>query len=231
MPNRQIVYEDLGPCLIPRYSFIRVFNSIAQCPGVDIYKDDGLKIAANVRYRVITPYFPVREGVYNIKIYLAGSKDTLLSEINELQIIGEQIITFVISGTLDNMDITVVIDDINQNVFPDRAKTRIADFTLKTLSFTMISGPNSFTGQLNVNQNSEYIDTPTGEYILEIVPFQRNNGISVRVNISPGRIYTLYILESIPPTSPFYEEGNIYQVIQVVDGNTYFEKCEAFYNQ
>jgi len=223
MPNRQYAYEDLGPCLIPRYSFVRVFNSIAQCPGVDIYKDDGLLIATNVGYRVITPYFPVRGGVYNIKIYLAGSKDTLLSEINELQIIGEQIITFVISGTLENMDITVVIDDINQNVFPDRAKTRVADFTLKTLSFTMTSGPNRFTGELNINQNSEYI--------LEIVPYQRNNSISVRVNISPGRIYTFYILESVPPTSPFYEEGNIYQVIQVVDGNTYFEKCETFYNQ
>jgi hypothetical protein len=224
MYHRELIDELIIPCLIPNYSFIRLFNSMPESPALDIYINDEFIIARNIAYKGITPYFTVESGVYNIQIYLTGTKDNPIIELKQVQIYQDQILTLLLVGTANNIELVTAVDDINQTVNPDESMIRIFNLTRDYLTYSIgsiYSGLSSKTG-------TEYISISPGAYKLEINPPHRSHKISITVIINPGKIYTIYILESVPPDSPQYEFSNIYQILQVVDGNTLLKKCDLY---
>lgn len=221
MYHRQLIDELIIPCITPRYSFIRLFNSMPESPAIDIYLNDELLIARNITYKGITPYFPMLAGVYNIQIYLTGTKDTPIIEIKEVDIYQDQIITFLIVGTINNIKIVTAVDDINQTIKPDESMGRIFNLTHDYLTYSI----GSIYSGLVSNTGTAYIKMSPGAYTLEVRPPARSHIISMKVSLNPGKIYTIYILESVRPDSPQYQHANIYQILQVVDGNTILKKC------
>jgi hypothetical protein len=223
MYHRELIDELIIPCLIPQYSFIRFFNSMPESPAIDIYVNDELLIASNT-YKGITPYFPALAGVYNIQIYLTGTKDTPIIEIKVVQIYQEQIITLVIAGTINNIEIVTVVDDINQTIKPDESMVRIFNLTHNFLTYSI----GIIYSGLVSNKGTAYIKMSPGTYTLEVRPPARSHIKAVKVDLNPGKIYTIYILESVRPDSPQYQNANIYQILQVVDGNTILKKCKLY---
>ena len=224
MYHRELIDESIIPCLIHNYSFIRLFNSMPESPALDIYINDEFIIARNIAYKGITPYFPLQSGVYNIQIYLTGTKDNPIVELKQVQIYQDQIITVLIVGTADNLELVTAVDDINQTIKPDESMVRIFNLTHDYLTYGI---GNIYSGLLS-NKGTEYIKMSSGDYKLEIRPPHRSHKISITVSINPGKIYTIYVLESVPPNSPEYKFYNIYQILQVVDGNTVLKKCDVF---
>lgn len=224
MYHRELIDELIIPCLIPQYSFIRFFNSMPESPAIDIYVNDQLLIASNT-YKGITPYFPALAGVYNIQVYLTGTKDTPIIEIKEVQIYQGQIITLVIAGTITNIEIVTAVDDINQTIKPDESMVRIFNLTHDFLTYSI--GSMIYSGLVSY-KGTGYIKMSPGPYTLEVRPPHRSHIIAVKVSLTPGKIYTIYILESVRPDSPQYQSANIYQILQVVDGNTILKKCELY---
>ena len=155
-------------------------------------------------------------------MYETGTKDSAKIEFTEVELYGEQILTFAITGTVDDMQLVTIIDDINIKINPDEAMVRIFNLTHDVLTYDIV---NYIFSSLSSNEGTEYTKINPGRYLLEIRPPHRSHKIAINITIKPGKIYTIYILESMPPNSPQYQYANIYQVIQVVDGNTVFKKC------
>ena len=92
------------------------------------------------------------------------------------------------------------------------------------MEFTLSSPSGSSTIALDSGSGSNYTQIDPGSYSLALtIPGQRPKTINIIFN--PGRIYTVYIINSISPDTPGYDQANIPQVILVVDGNTIFTKC------
>lgn len=219
--NRQIVPLDIIPCLPPGFSFLRISHLLPQLGLVSVYLNDRPIIQLN--YKDFSSYFPVVPGTYNFRFY--STKDnTLLFEIKDLEVPTNQLFTIVITGSLQNLQSLLVTDDINQRVDSDETKVRIYNLTLSKISASISSSAYNKYGELLQETGTSYLDIVPGVASLQ-VQLPNGNTQTTNLNLSPGRIYTIYIAESLDPTSPFYKQGNILQFIQVVDGNTLLVKC------
>ena len=219
--NRQEVPLNIIPCLPPGSSFLRVANILPQLGLVNVYLNDRPVITAN--YLDFSPYFPVVPGIYNFRFY-SPLDNTLLFEIRDLEVPTDQLSTLVVTGSLENLQVLQVIDDINQRVNADETKIRIFNLTTDKIAYNISSTGYNRSGELLYRSGTDYLEITPGEGKLQ-VQLPNGNIQALNLSLNPGRIYTIYIAESLDPTSPSYELGNILQFIMVVDGNTTLHKC------
>jgi hypothetical protein len=219
--NRQNVPLDIIPCLPPGFSYLRIAHILPQLGLVSVYLNDRPVIFAN--YLDFSPYFPVVPGIYDFSFY-SPSNNTLLFEIKNLEVPTDQLSTLVVTGSLENLRVLQVIDDINQKVDADETKVRIYNLTLDKIAYNIASSNYNNSGELLYRSGTNYLEIPPGVGKLQI-QLPNGNTQSLNINLNPGRIYTIYVAESLDPTSPSYELANILQFIQVVDGNTVLTKC------
>jgi hypothetical protein len=219
--HRQDVPMDIIPCLSAGFTFLRVAHILPQLGLVSVYLNDKPIILAN--YLDFSPYFPVIPGVYDFKFY-SPLNNTLLFEIKNLEVPPNQLSTLVVTGSLENLRVLEVIDDINERVDADETKVRIFNLTTDKIAYNISVNSYNDSGELLYRSGTDYLEAPPGEAVLQV---QLPNGKAQTVNLdlNPGRIYTIYVAESLDPTSPAYKLGNILQFIQVVDGNTALIKC------
>ena len=223
--NRQVINEQVLPCTPPEYSFVRIFHSLPELPPIDIYVNNMLR-AKNLRYKDMTPYMPSAFENYQVQIFLSGDTSNPIINISDLTIPRGQIITFAATGSLSDMILTAIIDDINVNVDPDETKIRFYNLDVSPITFSISLPGGSISRSLSTGQGTEYIEINPGEHIFQVNSANQNiPPISVNLNLKPGRIYTLYTTGSMDPTSPGYTQGNIPQIILTVDGNTFLKKC------
>jgi hypothetical protein len=212
----------LSPCLDNQAAQVRVLNTV---PGltVDYYINDVPRIT-NLKYMELTRYISSRPGPRNLKIYEANTKNLLL-EIKDIDIILGQLITDPIYGSKDNLKFVQLIDDINESIMPDETKVRIYNLTSSGVQFTLSSPTTSpMTLALSSGNGTKYTKITPSRHSLKI-NFASQNSKTININLKPGRIYTVYIIDNISSDSPNYTQLNIPQVILVVDGNTLFAKC------
>lgn len=219
--HRQDVPIDIIPCLSPGFTFLRIAHILPQLGLVSVYLNDKPIILAN--YLDFSPYFPVIPGVYNFRFH-SPLNNTLLFEIKNLEVPPNQLSTLVVTGSMENLSVLQVIDDINEKVDADETKVRVFNLTTDKIVYNISSNSYSDSGELLYRSGTNYFKAHPGEGVLEV---QLPNGKSQTVNLelNPGRIYTIYVAESVDPTSPAYKLGNILQFIHVVDGNTALIKC------
>lgn len=219
--NRQLIYDVLNPCIDNQASIVRMFNTV---PGlsVDIYINDKPRIV-NMNYSELRDYMPTIPGKRNIKIYQSQTNNLLLED-QAFEISGGQIFTYAFWGSSNNFKFLTILDDINENLAPDRTKVRF--YNLDSTNITFIANPPMGMPSIALapGQGTNYIQVNPGIYNLQINSL---NQITKNISISfkPGRIYTVYFFASVNPDSPIYTQANISQVALVVDGNTLFDKC------
>jgi hypothetical protein len=219
--HRQDVPIDVIPCLAPGFTFLRIAHILPQLGLVSVYLNDKPIILAN--YLDFSPYFPVIPGVYNFRFY-SPLNNTLLFEIKNLEVPANQLSTLVVTGNLENLRVLEVIDDINEKVDADETKVRVFNLTTDKIAYNISLNNYNNSGELLYRSGTNYVKTSPGEAVLQV---QLPNGKTQTINLdlNPGRIYTIYVAESLDPTSPSYKLGNILQFILVVDGNTAIIKC------
>jgi len=192
---------------------------------MDIYIND-VPRATNLAYKELTRYLSTRLGPRNLKVYETNTKN-LLFEAENFDIPSGQLITQLVYGSVSDFKFVPIIDDINEGVSPDETKIRFYNLTNYNVNVSLSSSIGSSALTLDSGSGSKYTQIKPDSYTLEIrTPNQRPKTISI--NFKPGRIYTIYIINSTNPDTPGYEQINIPQVILVVDGNTVFTKC-VFY--
>lgn len=214
------MYELLDPCLDEQASLARVLNAAPGVSSFDIYVNDVPRIM-NIEYKELTNYFPTRPGTRNTKVYESQSNNLLL-ELTDIDIVPGQILTVAAFGSSDNLQYMPIIDDINENVMPDKTKIRFYNLDSYDISFTLTAPGNSMSSNLSSGNGTKYTEINAGDYRLEI---RSTNPININIRLNQGRIYTVYIISSVDPSSSSYNQANIPQVILAVDGNTLFNKC------
>lgn len=222
--NRQSIYDFLPLCIDEYASIVRAFNAVPGLLPIDFYANDIPRIT-NVEYREITNYIPTSAAKRNAKIYQSKSNNLLL-EIKDFELIGGQIITFAFWGGSNNYKLLPIIDDVNENVMRDETKVRFYNLDTTPITFTVALPSGLLSRALAPGNGTNYTKINPGNYNLQIRSSNQATPPKIVIlPLEPGRIYTVYILASIDPNSPNYAQANIPQVVLVVDGNTFFNKC------
>jgi hypothetical protein len=228
--NRQVIYESVEPCTPPEYSFIRGFHALPDFPPVDVYLN-GMLRAINFKYKDMTPYMPSGFESYNVQFFKTGTKEKPLLDIKNLKTPRGQIVTFAVLGKLSDIKLLPIIDDINETISPDETKIRFYNLDSSPITFNMSLPSGAVSRSLSPGHGTDYNKINPGEHRFEIrLSNLSTKPINIRINLKPGKIYTLYITGSVDPNSPFYAQGNIPQIILAADGNTILSKCNFLYN-
>lgn len=222
---RQIIYELQEPCVTPICALIRGFQSLPELPPVDVYVND-IMVSRNFQYKDMAQYKTSCFEVYNVKIFPTGTKDKPLADINNIKTPVGQILTFAITGSVEDINIIPIIDDINERIRPDETKIRFYNLDNSVISFEMSLPQGSISQSLSYLQSTNYNLINSGRHRFQVSSSNPNvRPIDINIDLKPGRIYTLYITGSMDPNSPGYKTGNIPQIILAVDGNTLYNKC------
>lgn len=171
----------------------------------------------------LTDYIPTVPGNRNVKIY-SSQNNTLLLEIPTIEIPFGQIMTGAFYGMPNGLRFLSITDDINETVMPDETKVRFYNLNAYAITFTLTPTVGLESRALASGEGTSYSRINPGEYNLQIT-FSNQRPKNVKIRFNPGRIYTLYIISSINPSSPDYLQSNIPQIVLVVDGNTLYDKC------
>jgi hypothetical protein len=223
--NRQVINEQIEPCTPPEYSFIRGFHALPELTPVDVYVNDMLR-AKNLGYKDMSPYMPSGLETYNVQIFPTGTKDNPLLDLKGLEVPKGQIVTFIILGSVEDIKVMPIIDDINENIRPDETKIRFYNLDSSPVTFIFSLPNGSLSRTLPFGEGTDYNEVNPGEHRFQVRSTNQTiPPINITLNLKPGRIYTLYITGSVDPASLGYGQGNIPQIILTVDGNTELKKC------
>ena len=170
-------------------------------------------------------------GPRNVKIYNTQNNELLL-EIPNVEVPSEQILTSAIYGGTSSLKFLQIIDDVNIRIAPDETRIRFYNLDSIPITFTITPTIGLQDKFLQSGQGTEYYNVPPGDYNIQIswsnqTPNQKSKNVSIRFN--PGRIYTLYFINSINPDDLSYSVANIPQIVLMVDGNTLYDKCNLLY--
>ena len=223
--RQMITYELKVPCITPESSLIRGFQALPELPSVDVYLND-IWVGRNFQYKDMSPYNASCFTSCNFKIFPAGNRNQMLADIKNIRVPLGQIITFVITGSIDNINMFPIIDNINESITPDQTKIRFYNLDNSVISFQMSLPDGSINNSLSYLKGTGYNLINPGSHRFQLTSDNPNlQPIDINIDLNPGRIYTLYVVGSMNPNSPGYKTGNIPQIILSVDGNTLYKKC------
>ena len=224
--HRKLIDEPLTPCLNSQYSFIRIFNSLIESEPLDVYINNEFLLARDLKAVQIGPYAPGRRGKYSIQVYLANTKDNPLVEVNDIEIIGGQLMTIAITGDSNNFKIVPITDNVEQKPIPNKSVIKFHNLTPNPLIFLMTLNGFKLARNVESNTGGEYIEVLTGTYQLGVRPSDATGQIiNTRVTLNTDRVYTLYCIGTSKPEFKKLGLGYDFQIVQAVDGNTIIEKC------
>lgn len=194
------------------YSLVRVLHAVPGIEAVDIYLNGSL-FFAGLRFTEFTPYVYVPEGVYEISIYSVDTTENPLIKRN-IEIDDDELVTIAIAGRQGELRLISIDEEIEQTA-PNTSKVRVANLAPNVPKMNVLSDGNMLFSDLEFLEVTDYIQIQPELYRVDLEEPINNTLIrSNRIRINPNRIYTLYILGSVP---------NV-QIFQSLDGITFMRK-------
>ena len=224
--HRQFTDMPLIPCLNSQYSFIRIFNSLVKSEALDVYINNEFLLAKDLKSVQIGPYVPGRAGKYSVQVYLTNTKNNPLLEVNDIEIIGSQLMTIAITGDLNNLKLVSIIDNIEQKPKPNKSVIRLYNLTPNPLIFLMSSNGYKLARNVESNSGNGYMEILAGTYQLGVRPADEIGQIlSIQVKMNEDKVYTIYCTGTSNPEFKKLGLGYDFQIFHVIDGNTIIQKC------
>lgn len=214
-------YHNCSSCkgkhrVAPSYSYVRVLHASPDAPGVDIYVNNN-PIARNVTYKSFTQYFPLAGGLYNIKVYPAGTKVNPVIDVN-VNIPPRSIFTVAATGMLADIDLTLVPEPPIGKL-PNETFVRVVHLSPNTPSvdITLPNGTKLFT-DVEYKEITDYQRVRPGQYEFQARPTGTDNVVLTvpNINLRAGNIYTVYVVGLFNGRPPL-------QVLIPLDGSTYLQ--------
>ncbi|HSQ89137.1 DUF4397 domain-containing protein, partial [Romboutsia sp.] len=224
--HRQFTDSPLPTCLNSQYSFIRIFNALIESEALDVYINNEFLLAKGLKALEIGSYVSGSGGKYSIQVYLTNTKDNPIVEVNDVEMIGGQLMTLAITGDSNNLKLVPIIDNVEQKSKPNNSVVRFYNLTPDPLIFLMTLNGYKLARQAESNNGSEYIDILIGNYLLGVRPADGIGQIlKAEVKINVDKIYTLYCVGTSNPELKKLGLGYNFKIVQAIDGNTIIEKC------
>jgi hypothetical protein len=224
--HRQFTDSELPPCLTSQYSFIRVFNSLIRPEALDVYMNNDFLLAKDLKAVQTSSYVPGSGGKYSIQVYLTNTKDNPILEVDDVEIIGGQLMTLAITGDLNNLKLVPIIDNVEQEPKPNKSVVRFYNLTPDSLIFLMVSNGYKLARKVESISGNEYMEILTGTYQVSVFSSDEIGQIlNTDIKMNGDKIYTLYCVGTSNPELKKLGLGYNFQIIQVLDGNTIIKKC------
>lgn len=200
----------------PEKSFVRVFHASPDAPAVDVYLNDQV-IARNLSYRQFTPYVTVAPGVYNVRVFAAGTTTNPVINTN-YNFRPNVIETIAATGRLNDIEL-IPYQEQKLPQIPGKSYIRFIHLSPNTpaVDITLPNG-NVLFRDITFEEASEYIPVNAGTYTLQARPTGTTEVVLnvPNVNIKAGRYYTVYAIGLLNETPAL-------QVVIPLDGNSYIE--------
>ena len=223
-----IVQTVSKPCVNERFTFIRILNAMMEPINITVYIND-IEVCKDLKYKEVSYYLPVLKGNNNIKIYSTKQRNNPIIEFNTLNIPTNQAVTIPIWKSNDLLNATVVIDDVTQDIYPDKVVSRIVNLTPDRLLINVSSEESKYNTDINLKPGEYYGYSVKnlGRYIYEFtLPTNPDlRPIRLSLDLMPSRIYTNYIVGIIDLYTEEYQKGYNLELIVSTDGNTIIRRC------
>ncbi|MDP4143703.1 MAG: DUF4397 domain-containing protein [Bacillota bacterium] len=195
-------------------SYIRILHASPNAPAVDIYAN-GRIIARNVHYKEFTNYLALIPGNYRITVYVSGTSTNPVINTN-VTIPEKMIFTVAAIGTSPNLSLLPIAEPVLP-IRPGKAYVRFAHLSPNTpaVDITLPNGDKIFKN-VSYKEVTDYLPVNGGSYILQARIANTDNIVlhAGRINLRPGRFYTVYAVGLNNDTPPL-------QVLVPLDGNSY----------
>lgn len=175
-------------------SKIRVLNAVPDAPYIDVYANNEL-IAKNLKYGDYTDYISINSGIYEIRLYLAGTNSIPVIT-NLLNVTMNTVCTIACTGMLSNVSF-LEINDYNTIKEPIKALVRFAHLSpnASVLDITLQNG-NVLVRNLSFQQVTNYVGFIPMNYTVQVRSSSTSTvilTISI-VDLEPYKFYTVYII-------------------------------------
>lgn len=146
--------------------YVRIIHTVPDAPNVDVYANDTL-IVSSLPYGNYTDYVPFSEGIYQISLYPAGSKDTPVIS-NLLTVNRNSMMTIAATGMLNSIEF-LAITDADMNSKQNKAMLRFLHLSpnAPSVDITFPDGTVIFSN-VSYKQITPYIGVTPMNYTLQV---------------------------------------------------------------
>lgn len=200
----------------PDQTYVRMFHASPDTPPIDIYVNNRL-VAPYLPYREFTQYIPLQNGIYNIKLFPAGTTRNPLINTN-VNIPANTILTIAVINKLKDIAL-YTIEDTPMNIPQGKVKLRFVHLSPNTSKLDVkLSDRTILFKDIEYKDVTEYLNINPGNYIIEIYGSESERRILYVPNIrlKPNRFYTIYAVGLLGERPPL-------QVLIPLDGNSYLK--------
>lgn len=197
------VNPGYGPgCMPMQMAYLRVYHASPDAPAVDVYLNDMLAVK-DLAYGNITNYLAVNPGVYNVKVFPAGTTKKPVINTNVTLNPG----TYNTAAAINRLcDITLLpIADANVPLVPCKANIRFAHLSPNAprVDITLPNGTVLFRN-VGFGQVTGYLPVDPGTYTLQVrVAGTHQVVLTVpNVTVAQDNYYTVYaqgLVGAVPP--------------------------------
>lgn len=215
-------------CVNSSFTFVRILNAITEPIKITVYIDD-IEVARDLVYKGVGYYLPVPKGSHVIRVYSDNNKNTPIIELNNVDIPTSQAVTIPVWKGKESLQIIILVDDVNQRIYPDKYVFRIVNLSPDDLSI------NISTPELNYHvsrglDSGEYEGYFIRDPSKSLFEFTMPSKVGLRpvratLNHLASRIYTEYIVGTIDLNTETYQKGYPLELVVSVDGNTIIRPC------
>lgn len=206
--------QDCKDC--PYLSYARILHASPDAPPVDIYLNDKL-VTANLAYRDFTPYIPIAEGRYNIKVFPSGKKDKPILNTN-VSVPGNLIFTIAATGYLKDLQLLLLPEDTKKKPVRN-SLVRFCHLSpnAPAVDVDLDTGAELFS-DVSFRQYTPYIEFNPGTYTLKVLASGTSDTVLTVPNvlIKPNRYYTIYAVGLLNGNPPL-------QLLLPLDGKSYID--------
>ena len=192
----------------------RLMHASPDAPPVDIYINERL-VAQNLRYSNFTNYLQAAGGIYDVKVFPAGRKDTPVIS-TKLQLIPGSTYTIAAVDKLRDVSLLPILEPL-PGPTPGYAMIRFSHLSPGTpaVDITLPDGRKLFK-DVNFKETTGYIPVPPGSYTVQARPAGSDKVVLIvpNINLQPNKIYTIYAVGELSGKPPL-------QVLIPLDGSTY----------
>lgn len=188
--NRNIRYTQNESSM----GYVRVIHTVPDAPNVDIYANDKL-IINNLAYGNYTEYLPIPDGMYQISLYVSGTKNSPVLS-NMLVVNRNSILTVAAVGTLNNIEL-LAITDANESMMAGKSMIRFIHLSpnAPAVDITLPNGTVIFSN-VAFEHITSYTDVVPMTYTLQVRVAGTSNVVLTvpNVNLMADKYYTVYAI-------------------------------------
>jgi hypothetical protein len=198
------------------FSYIRLLHASPDAPNVDVYVNDR-PVARGLGYKQFTPYLKLNTGLYNIKVFPAGTTANPVIS-TQFQVPSNSIYTVAAVGMLKDISLQAILEPLNQ----PRPGTSFIRFihlspNAPAVDVALRNGRDLFK-DIQYREVSEYTTISPGVHAFQIKQAGTDNVVLTVPNIRllPNKIFSIYAVGLLKGNPPL-------QVLIPLDGSTYLK--------